>query len=66
MKMILLIIYILTILGVIFLERKSPTEAMLWVLVLICLPYLGMVLYLIFGSTLAIKLTAYARKKDET
>ena len=63
MKMILLIIYILTILGVIFLERKSPTEAMLWVLVLICLPYLGMVLYLIFGSTLAIKLTAYARKK---
>ncbi len=29
MKMILLIIYILTILGVIFLERKSATEAML-------------------------------------
>ena len=63
MKMILLIVYILTILGVIFLERKSPTEAMLWVVVLVCLPYVGLVLYLIFGSTISIKITAYARKK---
>jgi cardiolipin synthase len=63
MKTLLLVIYILTILCVIFLERKSPTEAILWVLVLICLPYAGMVLYLIFGSTIAIKITAYARKK---
>lgn len=63
MKTLLLVIYILTILCVIFLERKSPTEAILWVLILICLPYAGMVLYLIFGSTIAIKITAYARKK---
>ncbi len=63
MKTLLLVIYILMILCVIFLERKSPTEAILWVLILICLPYAGMVLYLIFGSTIAIKITAYARKK---
>ena len=55
--------YILTILCVVFLERKSPTEALLWVLVLICLPYVGMILYLVFGSTMGIKITAYVRKK---
>ena len=62
MKWILLFIYLLMILGVIFLERKQPTEALLWVVVLVCLPYLGAVLYLVFGSTMAIKLTAYLRK----
>lgn len=62
MKLILLLIYIVTILGVIFLERKTPTEALLWVLILVCLPYVGLVLYLIFGSTISIKITAYARK----
>lgn len=60
-KLILLLIYILLILTVIFLERKSPAEALLWVLVMVCLPYAGSVLYLIFGSTMAIKLTAAAK-----
>ena len=49
MKWILLFIYLLMILGVIFLERKQPTEALLWVVVLVCLPYLGAVLYLVIG-----------------
>ncbi len=52
-KLILLLIYILLILTVIFLERKSPAEALLWVLVMVCLPYAGAVLYLVFGSTMA-------------
>ena len=60
---ILTIIYLAMILAVLLLERKNPTEAMLWVIILICLPYLGMVLYLIFGDTMAIKLTSYIRKK---
>lgn len=51
------------ILTVIFVERKRPTEAILWVLILILLPYFGAMLYLIFGSTIAIKTTAYIRKK---
>ena len=63
MKLALTVLYAVTILCVIFLERKSPTEALLWVLVLVCLPYVGMVLYLVFGSTVAIKLTAWVRKK---
>ena len=63
LKIVLLIIYIAAILGVIFVERKNPTEAMLWVIVMACLPYLGVLLYLIFGSTAAIKLTSAFRKK---
>lgn len=55
--------YLLLILGVVFLERKSPTEACLWIVILICLPYLGAVLYLIFGSTMAIKITSFVREK---
>ena len=60
-KTILAIIYIVTILAIIFVERKSPTEAMLWVLVVVCLPYVGLILYLVFGSTAAIKITAAVR-----
>lgn len=63
LKIILLILYIATILAVIFWERKNPTEAMLWVLVMVCIPYAGMLLYLIFGSTTAIKLTSAFRRK---
>ena len=63
MKLILFSVYILMILTVIFVERKRPTEALLWVLVMVCIPYGGTILYLIFGSTVAIKLTAWIRKK---
>ena len=58
LKVILLILYVASILGVIFVERKNPTEALLWVLVMACLPYVGVLLYLVFGSTVPIKLTA--------
>ena len=63
LQIILLVIYILSILAVIFVERKNPTEALLWVLVMVCLPYVGLLLYLVFGSTVAIKLTALNRHK---
>ena len=63
LHLILFIIYILLILMVIFVERKRPTEALLWVVIMICLPYFGTILYLIFGSTVAIKLTTVIRKK---
>ena len=63
LKVILFIIYISLILAVIFVERKRPTEALLWVLVLICLPYVGAILYLIFGSTTAIKVTSALRNR---
>ena len=63
MRYALLVIYILTIIAIIFIERKRPTEALFWVLVVTLIPYVGLVLYLIFGDTLAIKITTYFRKK---
>ena len=63
LKAVLLILYIATILAVIFVERKNSTEAILWVLVMICIPYAGILLYLVFGSTTAIKLTSVFRRK---
>ena len=63
MKYVLLVINILVAIAIIFLERKSPTEALLWVLIVLLIPYVGIILYLIFGSTLSIKLTSYFRKK---
>lgn len=62
-KIILIVIYIVSIVAVIFFERKNPTEALLWILVLACLPYVGLILYLVFGSTAMIRLTASFRRK---
>ena len=59
---ILLAVYVASIITVIFFERKNPTEAVLWVLIMVCLPYVGLLLYLVFGSTAAIKLTTYFRR----
>ena len=61
-KLVMFLIYILLILTVLFMERKKPTEAVLWVLVLICIPYVGILLYIIFGSTISIKMTAFFRR----
>ena len=63
LKVILLIIYIALIISVLFMERKKPTEAILWVLVLILIPYAGVLLYIIFGSTMSIKITSFFRRK---
>ncbi|MEG1615034.1 MAG: cardiolipin synthase [Oscillospiraceae bacterium] len=62
-KYILIFIYVLLILGVVFIERKNPTEGMLWVVILACIPYLGVILYLAFGNTLNIKITKLMRTK---
>ncbi len=59
----LFFIYLMLIIMVIFVERKRPTEALLWVIIMIFLPYFGTLLYLIFGSTLSIKLTSLFRKR---
>lgn len=61
LKILLFAIYLALILMVIFIERKRPTEALLWVVIMMFLPYFGTILYLIFGSTVAIKLTALIR-----
>ena len=63
MKTVLLLLYILLVITVIFLERRNPTEALLWALILICVPYVGVLLYFVFGSTAAIKITSAVRRR---
>ena len=63
MYLVLFAIYILSILTVIFIERKKPTDALFWVTIMILLPYVGTILYMIFGSTVGIKIIAFIRGK---
>lgn len=56
-RLLLILLYVLTILSVIFFERKQPNEALMWVLIVSCVPYAGLIFYLAFGSTSAIKMT---------
>lgn len=66
MHYLLFIIWILLIISVIFLENKNPAEAVFWVVVIVCLPYAGVVIYLLFGNTVSIKLSNLVRKRRFT
>ena len=61
MNWILFAIWMVMIIGVIFVERKNPQETMLWALILVCIPYFGLLLYLVFGKTPGHKLTRVFR-----
>ncbi len=45
------LIEIALITSVIFIERKQPSEAVSWIIIILFLPGLGYILYLIFGET---------------
>src|SRR5512136_309076 len=47
---IILIVNIFFAITIIFVERKNPTRAVSWLLVMILLPFLGFFLYLVFGQ----------------
>ncbi|MDE4908439.1 cardiolipin synthase [Methanogenium marinum] len=49
---ILFIINIIFAISVVFVERKKPSAALLWVAVLFFLPLFGFLLYLVFGQTI--------------
>jgi len=48
---------------IIFIERKNPTRAVSWILVLLLLPFLGFFLYLVFGQNYR-KEKMFALKND--
>lgn len=58
-----LIIHLALVISIVFLEQKNPAEALLWLMVVLLLPGIGVLLYLIFGSTMGIKLTNFFRSK---
>ncbi|WP_010304888.1 cardiolipin synthase [Kurthia senegalensis] len=48
----ILVVNILLAITVVFWERKKPTSVWAWILILFFLPYLGFILYIIFGKPL--------------
>ena len=51
-ELVLLLFNISAVIAIIFVERRNPTAALAWVAVLLLLPYVGFVLYLLFGRHL--------------
>ena len=52
---ILMVLYFLTVLAVIVVvlsENRNPVKSMAWMLVLVLLPFVGLVIYLVFGRSL--------------
>ncbi len=66
MNIIFVIIWILLVVSVIFFENKNPDEAVFWVVIIVCIPYVGVAMYILFGSTLSFKLTRFVRKRRFT
>lgn len=66
MSIVINIVWILFIVCVVFLDNKNPGETLFWAVVIVCTRYVGIVLYLLFGSTLSIKLATFMRKQRFT
>lgn len=68
MVIVLSAITLFFILSILFIERKKPGEGLVWILILIILPIVGLILYYFFGSTVRFKIRKYLMKrkyKDE-
>lgn len=61
----IILIDCISILSIIFLERKKPVEAVAWILIVVFLPILGVLLYVIFGDTVSLKLQFKFYKSKE-
>ncbi|KAF5069408.1 Major cardiolipin synthase ClsA [anaerobic digester metagenome] len=48
----LLVFNLSAVIAIVFVERRNPTAALAWLAVLILIPYLGFILYLLFGRHL--------------
>ena len=61
----ILIINFLFAISIIFIERKKPSSALLWVAVLIFIPLFGFLAYLIFGQTIYKERIFKIKEKDD-
>lgn len=50
--MVLYFLMVLAVIGVVLGENRNPVKSIAWVLVLVLLPFVGLVIYLIFGRSL--------------
>ena len=59
-----LVINIFLAFGIVFLERKNPTAALGWILLLLFIPIIGFILYIVFGQNFY-KKRIFRLKKEE-
>lgn len=57
------LITLFSIVSIVFIERKKPGEGLVWILILILLPGLGLLIYFTLGSTLRFKLGKLIHQK---
>ncbi len=62
---IILFLNLLIIIGVVFCERRNPSKAMVWILALVFLPFLGFFIYLIFGQNIRKKKKSRIKAEDD-
>ncbi len=55
---------LIAIFAIIFVEKKNPSSALAWIMVLLCFPIIGFLLYLFVGSSQKLKLTSKKYKMD--
>ena len=61
---IILFFNLVAIISIIFIEKKNPTSALAWIIVLNFLPIIGFALYLFLGSSQKLKLVRKIYKLD--
>ena len=61
---IIFFINVLVMISIVFIEKKNPTSALAWIIILNFLPILGFILYLFLGSSEKLKLTRKRYKLD--
>lgn len=62
---VLFLIYVGLTVVVLITERRNPTSTMAWMLVLILVPFVGFVLYLLFGRDVSKRKIFYIDEKDK-
>lgn len=60
------ILSLISIIIVIFFERKNPQSSLSWIMVLVFLPYIGVIAYIVFGSGFRIRKRKQYRLKTIT
>lgn len=60
----IILLNLIAIFTIIFVEKKNPNSALAWIMVLMCLPIIGFILYLFIGSSQKLKFTSKKYKID--
>lgn len=65
LSLIVTLINILSIIILLFFERKKPEAALSWILIIIFFPITGVILYVLFGETLTTRIKTRIKRKPK-